>query len=271
MENSREIPGGRDRQTPSQPPCRAYLLGSLKVTRGGQRIEGGWRRKSLELLAYLAAHRRGAPKDQILEALWPWADPKTSQTALWHSISHLRSRLRGPSDYKVRFVERVDDLYRLDTKSIWIDAFAFEAAIRRARLSSDPLPLLQTACDLYRGEFCESCYYNWATLAQGRLRDLFIRTASKLAAGLEERREWEAALAALDKTISSDPYNERLYRQAMRIEALRDRRDLAIQRFRRLKRLLLEDLGLEPSPETTWAMGRLLEPNGSGTGNRSSG
>lgn len=239
--------------------CRAYLLGPLRVTREDERIEGGWRRKALELLAYLAAHRRGAPKDQILEALWPWADPKTSQAALWRSVSHLRSRLRGPEGHTVRFIERVDDLYRLDLNRIWVDAIAFEAAVRRAELVSDPLPLIRTACDLYRGEFCEGRYYSWATPVQERMRNLFVRAAGKLTAWLEERGDWASALATLDRAIGSDPYNEVLYRHAMRLEAARGRRDLVARRFRRLRRLLLDELELEPAAETILSLERLVE------------
>lgn len=124
---------------------------------------------------------------------------------------------------------------------------------------SDPLPLIQRACDLYRGQFCEGRYYSWATSVQERMRDLFVGAAARLAAWLEGRCDWFAALALLDKAIDADPYNEGLYRHAMRIEAARGRRDLVIRRYRRLRKLLISDLEIEPATETMLSLERLVE------------
>lgn len=140
-----------------------YLLGPLRIFRDGHPVEGGWRRKSLELLAYLAAHPRGAARDQVLEALWPGADPKVSQSNLWHSASHLRCRLRRPGD-NARIVQKIDDRYRMDFAHVWVDVVAFEEAIRRSRDSGNRGALLEVACSLYRGEYCEGWYYGWAGL-----------------------------------------------------------------------------------------------------------
>lgn len=243
-----EYPNPRE-GVPTQAECAVYLLGPMRIERGGRPVEGGWRRKSLELLAYLGVHPRGVARDQILEALWPDGDPRVTQRYLWHSASYLRSRLRG-AGVDVRVTRKIDELYRLNFDAVWVDVRAFEQTIRQAGSISDPRALLAFACDIYKGEFCEGRYFGWATLIRERLRSQFIESSRRLAELLE--REWEpqGALVVLDRALASDPYDEELVRRAIRLEADLGRRDLAVRRFRRLRRLLVSDLNVEVSGET---------------------
>lgn len=229
--------------------CEVHLFGPVRIARQGVLIEGGWRRKALELLAFLAVHPSGAAKDQILEALWPEGDPKETQRYLWHSVSHLRRRLGGPGN-AIRLISKTDDSYRLDLGRVWVDVAKFESAVRQAEESSVAADGLGTACDIYKGEFCEGRYFGWATLATERLKALFTATAKELSARLEEGGEVERALLLLDRALSVDPYDEDLCRRAMALEAQRGRRDQIVRRFRKVRRLLLTDFGVEPSSES---------------------
>lgn len=212
-------------RAPSEAEFAIYLLGPMRFERGGRPVEGGWRRKSLELLAYLAVHPRGVARDQILEALWPDGDPRVTQRYLWHSASYLRSRLRG-AGVDVRVVTpKIDDLYRLNFGAVWVDVQAFEQSIQQSRIVSDPTSLV-FACDIYKGEFCEGRYFGWATLVRERLRSQFIEASRKLAVRFEQGDELEGALIVLDRALASDPYDEELARRAMRLEADLGRRDL---------------------------------------------
>ncbi len=233
-----------------------YLLGPLRIFRDGHPVEGGWRRKSLELLAYLAAHPRGAARDQVLEALWPGADPKVSQSNLWHSASHLRCRLRRPGD-NARIVQKIDDRYRMDFAHVWVDVVAFEEAIRRSRDSGNRGALLEVACSLYRGEYCEGWYYGWAALVIERYQGLFVQAAKDWALLLQASDQVDEALQLLDRALAADPYDEELYRQAMVLENGRGRADLVARRYRLLRRLMIEELGIEPSMQTSAVLRQL--------------
>lgn len=229
--------------------CSLYLLGPLRVVREGRKVEGAWRRKALELLAYLAVHPRGAARDQILEALWPEGDPRQTQQYLWHSVSRLRNRLQG-GDASLQIVSKVDDMYRLDFERVWVDVAEFHRALLKAKGAEDAREPLESACDIYKGDFCEGRYFGWATLVRERLRSQFIEASRTLAERLEQGEELEGALIVLDRGLTSDPYDEELTRSAMKIEGRLNRRDLIVGRFRRLRRLMLEDLDVEPSAQT---------------------
>lgn len=238
---------------------RVLLLGTIRVMRGDVPVEGGWRRKALELLAYLSVHPHGVARDQILEALWPEGDPRQTQEYLWHTVSRLRNRLRGSGVSRV--VERVDDMYRFDFGGLWVDVVEFQSLVARARDSEDPREALKSACDIYKGEFCEGRYFGWATVVREQLRALFIQASRALAESLERQARYESALAVLERATRSDPYDEGLARKAIKIEAHLGRRDLAVRRFRRLRRLLIADLGVEVSDATHETVRQSAGPN----------
>lgn len=242
--------------------CEVHLFGPIRIVREGVLIEGGWRRKALELLAFLAVHPSGVAKDQILEALWPEGDPRETQRHLWHSVSHLRRRLGGPGN-SLRLIIKRDDSYRLDLKKVWVDVAEFESAVRQAEGSSAAAECLRIACEIYEGEFCEGRYFGWATLATEMLKGLFTTAAQRLSVHLEERGELERALLLLDRALVVDPYDEDLCRRAMALEARRGRRDQVVRRFRRVRRLLLADLGVEPSSESVRTFQALTGENSS--------
>jgi len=229
--------------------CAVHLFGPIRIVREGVLIEGGWRRKALELLAFLAVHPSGVAKDQILEALWPEGDPRETQRHLWHSVSHLRRRLGGPAN-AVRLIIKTDDSYRLDLGKVWVDVAAFESAVRQAEDSSAAAECLRAACSIYKGEFCEGRYFGWATLFEERHKGLFVSAAKGLSVHLKECGELEQSLLLLNGALEVDPYDEDLCRRAMTLDAQRGRHDQVVRRFRRLRRLLLTELDVEPSSET---------------------
>lgn len=242
---SLEVPEGIP--DPRKAKVAVFLLGPIRVFRGGQLVRGGWRTKTLELLAFLGVHPHGAAKDQILEALWPERDPRQTQKYLWRTVSDLRCRLRGPSP--MRIVIKEGDAYRLDLRDVWVDALAFEAAACKGH-RAESVPCLYFACDIYKGEFCEGRYFTWSSLMRERLTLMFIQSARALACSLGAEGKPAEAVTILDKATYADPFDEDLCRMAMVLDARLGRVDRAARRWRRLRRLFLEEFRAEPSDAT---------------------
>lgn len=249
-----EVPEGVP--DPRRARVTVFLLGPLRVFRDGEAVVGGWRLKSLELLAYLGVHPHGASKDQILETLWPQRDPRETQRYLWRTVSDLRCRLRSAPFTQV--VNKAGDIYRLDFTRVWVDSVAFEVVLRLAARVAKPEKHLRIACNLYRGHFCEDRYFSWAVLVTERMKAAFIRSAKSLASHIEDNGDNDGALSVLDRAIEVDPFDEDLCRRAMALESCRNRVDLIARRYRRLRRVLLMDLEVEPSKETTREFERLV-------------
>lgn len=225
-------------------------LGPFEVWREGRLLRKGWRNKARELLAYLVAHRSGAPKDRIIEELWPGIDPTEGSERFDRMASEVRTRVRAGDD-SGKYVDREDDVFHLEEGVWWSDAWEFERLISEADQDPDSeIPKLRQATELYRGEFCRDYYYPWAEGFRERFRSMAVRACSRLADLLSDQGEHEQALAVLDQAIEADPVSEDLTRRAMVIEALLGRRAAALSRYRRLEAKLDADLDVEPDPET---------------------
>jgi LuxR family maltose regulon positive regulatory protein len=216
-----------------------------------------------DILAYLVAHPGGAPKERIIEELWPGIEPRQGGARFDRYATLVRSQARGTEDSRM-YIERVgDSSYRLEEGAWWVDAWEFERLVREAERSpyvTDAVARLRDAVALYGGEFCDDAYYPWLEGMRERYRSLFIEACGRLADLLSAAGEHDEALSVLDRAIATDPVCEDLVRRAMATEAALGRRAAALSRYRRLEAILDEQLGVEPDPETQELLHRLQRP-----------
>jgi DNA-binding SARP family transcriptional activator len=262
MQPERPLPPGE----PPEPPAQTLAmrcLGPFEISRAGEPIPTGWRAKGRELLAYLVAHPAGAPKERIIDELWPEVEPRVGVARFDRCATYVRATARGTEDSRM-YVERVgESAYRLDEGAWWVDVWEFERLIRQAERSDDAdeaLTKFRDAVALYRGEFCDDAYYPWLDGIRERFRNLFVEACGRLAYLLSNAEEHDQALSVLDRAIQTDPVCEDLVRRAIAVEAALGRRGAALARYRKLETTLDEQLSVEPDPETRGLVERLLGP-----------
>jgi DNA-binding SARP family transcriptional activator len=228
---------------------RILCLGGVRVLLGPEAVEGGWRKKALELLALLVAHPEGRTREQVLTALWPDADTARSGGSLRQCLRQIRIRLEA-SEEETMVADWVDERLRLDGGAVWSDVRAFEEAIEEAREAAEPIAYLRRAVALYRGPFSDGEYYEWAVPVRERLQRELLDASAYLAEVLAQGDQYDEALRILDRAIEQDPFAEHLYRLAIELEGRRGRPETARGRYEALRRLLAEELGVEPTGET---------------------
>ena len=233
------------------------ILGSLEVVEGGRSLAlpSGHQRALLALL--LVNANRVLTPDRIADELWGDELPATGTKVLAFHVSRLRDALapgRGRGD-SAGGLETEPGGYILRVDPEAIDAIRFERLVRRAHagLAEDPAgarELLVEALALWRGEALVDVAY--AAFAQAEIRRL-----DELRLGAtEDRLEAELALglhlgaiAELEGLLRANPLRDRLrgllmlalYRAGRQAEALRVAGDG--------RRVLAEELGVDPSPE----------------------
>ena len=258
---------------PGEPPGPAptmmaiRCLGAFEISRGDTPLRTGWKAKGRELIAYLVANPSGAPKERIIEELWPEVDPKTAAARFDRYATLVRSLARGTEESRM-YIERVGETsYRLEDGAWWIDAWEFERLIADAEHgddAADAISRFREAMTLYGGEFCDDSYYPWLEDVRERFRNLFVEAAARLAYLLSTAERHDEALSILDKATKIDPVCEDLVRRAMAIEAALGRRAAAVTRYRRFEALMDEQLGVEPDPETQALVRQLGEARRTG-------
>jgi DNA-binding SARP family transcriptional activator len=215
--------------------------------------------KVRRLLAALAL-RPGQVVDiaTLAEELWEDSPPATMTATIRSHVYHLRLMLTRESG-----LPRTGDListeatgYRLRATADQIDAVRFERLVNQGRVlldRGDPAEssaVLRQALSLWRGPAlvdvaCGRLLDGHVTrLAEARLRAIELRIEADLRLG--RHRDLVAELRGL---VAAHPLNEWLHAQL--IESLRrsGRRAEALTAFADLRRTLVSELGVEPSPE----------------------
>jgi hypothetical protein len=214
--------------TPSYIPRSAVIpeAGGVLVSALGPVEVGGAertidRRRSLELVVYLALHPDGVDEGRLRAVLWPDADP--SRENFNQTVSRARQPLGHAADGTLHFPRLVDDgaaLYRLGP-TVTSDAGLLEEAYRSAKRepADDALEHLASVLALIRGLPFEGTKGGWEwTFTEGhsaRLAVLAAEAAHLVTQWSIDRGETQRALWAASQGLRAAPGDEVLYRDRM--------------------------------------------------------
>lgn len=236
-------PAARPHTEPERRPLIS-LLGPLTID-GGKRSRRGLRARALEVIAFLAMRRRGAQRDEILEALWPDEDPKRSRHGLYQAIRDAR-RLLGEAVASER------DRYWLDRDQVRVDVDELDELLAEADWTGGhpPLQLLESALALFRDEPLAGADFRWSEGDVRRLRGTYVELLERVGRARLEAGDPLRALESAERGLAADRLNEDLWRLALEAEGQLGLREAIEMRYEGLRMVLDERLGLEPAQET---------------------
>jgi DNA-binding SARP family transcriptional activator len=227
------------------PEMEFRILGSFEVWDGARQIDvrGAKRRALLALLVLHANEVVG--KDRLIDELWGENAPPTAGAALHNHISRLRKVL-GPDSLVTRAWGYV---LRVDPESI--DLQKFERLVEEAEAlpAQERSAKFGEALALWRGSALADLTFEPALrLEIARLEELRLAThEARIDADLEVGRHAQV-IPELETLIAQHPLRERLRGQLI-LALYRDGRQAeALEVYRETRRLLADQLGLEPSP-----------------------
>ncbi|HVA87738.1 MAG TPA: BTAD domain-containing putative transcriptional regulator, partial [Candidatus Saccharimonadales bacterium] len=239
------------------------ILGSFEAGTGAATVDLG-PPKQRALLAILLLHAREiVSTDRLIESLWPEAPPRTAAHSIQIYVSELR-KILAPTGAGDLIVTRQPG-YELRIADEEIDARRFEGLINdgfRLLRSGDRqagATALRTALALWRGPaLSDFAYEEFAQPYIRRLNDRHLDAIEELAAADLDSGRVAEALSFAETSIREDPLRERsreilmlaLYRSGRHAEALRT--------YQRLRTLLVDELGLDPSPPLQRLQQRIL-------------
>jgi len=242
---------------------RFVLLGPLAVEdrAGTQGTIGGARLRML--LAALLLHP-GAPVsvEMLIEAVWGEAPPPGASGTLRSYISRLRHAL-GPETGERIEAREPGYLIRVDESEL--DVLEFEALCRQTatargqRAWADASTTASRALALWRGDpLLDVPSQLLRTRFVPRLEELRIQT-------LEDRVEAELQLGRADRLLpqlrdlaTRYPLRERFHAQLMAALTAAGRTAEALTAYQEARRVLVDELGIEPGPELRRLQERIL-------------
>jgi DNA-binding SARP family transcriptional activator len=227
-------------------PVEFRVLGPLAVVEDGRLVPLD-RRRLRALLAFLLLHANElVSSDRLIDEVWGPEPPKTAGASLQNHVSRLRKAI-GPDlivSQPPGYVLRVDPEH--------FDLARFERLIAEAR--GAPLLVraekLRAALALWRGPALEDLAF------EPFIRDEAGRLEEERLAALEERIDADLTLGAgrdivveLEALIEEHPLRERFRRQLMLALYRGGRQAEALEAYQDARRVLMDELGLEPSEE----------------------
>jgi adenylate cyclase len=236
------------------------LLGPFQVTHNGKPVTGFETEKAQALLAYLAAEAdRPQRREYLAEMLWPDRPPGAARANLRHTLAGLRRTIGDRHTPAVPpFLLTTRQTIQFNHASdAWVDAGAFLKSLDHATVDQ-----LEHAAALYRGAFLENIsvgdsatFHEWVLLKREQCRRQASNTLCRLARCYEIQGRFEQALQHARRQVELEPWDEQAHRQVMRLLALSEQRGAALAQYEACRRLLAEELGVEPEAETTalWA------------------
>jgi DNA-binding SARP family transcriptional activator len=249
-----------ERKLESQAPASSELfsmtcLGSFRMFYQEQPVNGWNGQKGLMILKYLVArHDQPVPKEQLMDVLWPDADPDAARRNLHQAVYSLRQTLKHCCP-ELQLICFQNERYSLNPDlPIWFDFLEFERHAeegRRLEKNGSPEAAIQAfgiANALYQGHFLqEEAHNTWAQLQRDQLRDSFLDVANRLGRHYLEREQFAAVVSICQKTLSKDACNEEAHLHLMRCYFRQGYRHLAIAQYQSCIEVLREELGIAPS------------------------
>jgi DNA-binding SARP family transcriptional activator len=228
------------------------ILGPLEISEAGRPLPvvGGRQRA---LLAILLLHaNEPVSNDRLIEDLWGEQPPEGARKALQIHVSRLRKALgveegpviTRPNGYLVRVHPGELDLERFERLA---------AEGRRALARGDPeraAQRLREALALWRGgPLADFAFESFAQPEIRRLEELRLAALEdRIDADLARGRHAEL-VPEIEALVAAHPLSERLHRQLVLALYRAGRQADALAAYRAARTKLIEELGLDPTPE----------------------
>ena len=239
---------------------RIKLLGSPAAFVGDEPVSGFVSIKAQALLYYLTATGEAHRRDTLAALLWSDIPDARAKKNLRDILSNLR-QLAGP----FLIITRQEVGINPGTATN-VDSHNFLQALAALRdmetptapASAQALQSLAEAVDLHKGEFLAGFYApdaplfeQWMLAEREHLRLELGHALELLVSGYSARRAYKSGTRYAEQWSALDPLQEIPHRSLMQLHAAEGNRPAAIKQYHELKNLLGDELGVEPTPETT--------------------
>ncbi|ORT60685.1 transcriptional regulator [Streptomyces sp. CB03238] len=246
-------------------PLRFTVFGPELARRGDEAVPMGPLRQRAVLVALLLREGRRATLEELIDALWGEDAPPSASPTVQAYLSRLRRTLapsgfvidRTPGGYRL-MAEQADGAVPLDLT----EAEGLHAAARSAQSSGDlagARRLLGEAVELLRGHPLDGVPGPYAETQRTRLEEwrlTLVESRIELDLTLEGHAEVIPELTAL---TAAHPLREQFRALLMTAFYQAGQQVRALQVYADTRRLLRDELGLEPGPELRQLHQRIVD------------
>jgi SARP family transcriptional regulator, regulator of embCAB operon len=239
---------------------RVYLTGRMCVEADGTLLDAAAfpGMQGRLAFAYLVSERsRPIARSELVEALWPGALPPSYETALSAVVSRLRALLGRAGLPGATALASGAGCYELRLPpSAWVDVEAASDAVHEAEAAlaaDDPGRAYgpsAVAHHIARRPFLPGAEGPWVDGRRARLRSILLRALDCRARVYLWNREPALAVEAAREIVALEPFRETGHQLLIRAHAASGNAAEALRAYERCRRLIAEELGVDPSRQT---------------------
>ena len=238
---------------------RIFLTGRVSVEANGSSLDERSfpARQGRLVFAYLLVEEgRPVPRDELAELLWGNAPPASWEKALSVLVSKLRALLEECGVDGQVALRSAFGCYQLTLPAgAWVDVAAARRALTSAEaaLGAGDLAAAREvsaeAATIARRAFLPGDDSVWVAEQRRELGELLVRALACLADACLAAGDTREAVRHAEELAALEPYREGGYRRLMQAHAAATTRRRS-RVYERCRRLLADELGAYPSPET---------------------
>ena len=233
-------------------------LGPIRLTVDGTEVEprelAG--RHGRLVLAQLAVLNRPVHREELAEALWLESVPRTWERTLSSVISRLRAMLSARAGAVVR-IEYDHGFYSIaPIGAIETDVGAAETALEQARAArddrrwKDAARCAEGALTALERPLLPEADAPWADARRRSLQEAVVEAVQIAVGACRSLGQHERAIRFAREAVRRDPLGEENHRALIATLDAAGDRAAALRAFSDCRSLLVEELGVDPSPET---------------------
>lgn len=236
-----------------------YLLGQPRLDLEDVPVEIDTR-KALALAAYLAVEKGRHRRDVLATLLWPDHSQQRARANLRRTLWSLNKALA------TEWLEADSESLGLATDANFLlDVDQFQQRLEtwqyhehdEAGLCPRCLEALDEAVGLYRDEFMKgftlgdsAAFDDWQRDRASEQREKVLGAYERLVAGFSAQSQFKAAIRHARRWLQLDPLHEPAHRHLMKLYAWIGDRSAALEQYKECKRVLSEELAIQPEKET---------------------
>jgi len=264
-EQSQLPPQPFSKESKALPALYVTCFGHFEVRRFDQAIALCHNRSGQAILRYLIAQPDySASADALMGAFWPENPPEVARRKLQIAVSAARHSLNSgySCDPGGGYILCKNQFYQISSTVIIhsdVEEFLSLWKAGQQASASQATIIYERACQLYTGPFLvEDLYADWSFPRREQLHQIYLAMCRALANYYIQTSRYEDARKWTSTILKEDHCDEEAHRQLICIYSAEGRRSEALRQFQRCERILAEELGVSPMPETVQLLQTLL-------------
>ena len=234
------------------PALRISDLGATEFSVGVRSVPlGEMRRKAAALLMYLVARpRQVAPRERVLDDLWPELPPQAASNSLNQTLYFLRRHIdpHFEDGASVEYVQFHGETLALSSELVVAESVDFHRKAMDAVRRSDMDPEEGTTClAKYRGRFApEFEYEDWSLDWREQVHTMYLHVVARMQRELGRAGDFSGAIAITEAALSLDPRNSELNESLVWLLMSAGSRAAAAERYAYYAEVHRAELGVPP-------------------------